>query len=86
MREANRNRPALLDPIPAPTPSDAVWLSDERLGVLLADDAKWLEVSLNVDDLVAEARARLTRGFTEGECTDYQIENCPTTLTEIRGG
>lgn len=46
--------------------------------------AKWLTVSLDVDDLVADARARLTRGFTFAECATYQIENCPTTVEAIR--
>lgn len=76
--------PPLLDRIPAPRPSDAVWLSDDELGILLADGAKWLTVSLDVSDLVAEAQSRLTRGFTVAECFEYGIEDCPMTLEEIR--
>lgn len=76
--------PPLLDRIPAPKPSDAVWLADDELGILLADGAKWLTVSLDVNDLVAEAQSRLTRGFTTAECFEYGIADCPTTLEEIR--
>ena len=75
--------PPLLDRIPAYIPSDAAWLSPERLGVFLATDAGYLEVSLRVDDLVTEAAQRLTRGFSIGECLTYQIDPCPT-LEEIR--
>jgi WD40 repeat protein len=76
--------PPLLDRIPAPSPSDAVWLGVDHLAVFLAEGAKWLEVSLSVEDLVADARARLTRSFTVGECATYQIDPCPT-FEEIKG-
>jgi hypothetical protein len=42
-----------------------------------------VEVSLAVDDLVADAQERLTRSFTVGECATYQIDPCPT-LDDIR--
>lgn len=77
--------PPLLDRIPAPKPSDAAWVANDRLIVFLADGAKWLEVSLSVEDLVADARARLTRSFTVGECAAYQINPCPT-FEEVKGG
>ncbi|MFQ5968819.1 MAG: WD40 repeat domain-containing protein, partial [Acidimicrobiia bacterium] len=77
----------LLDRIPAPFPSDAAWLSADRLAVFLGNDANWLEVSLSIDELVTSARQRLTRGFTEGECANYQIDDpCPTTLEAIQSG
>lgn len=75
--------PPLLDRVPAEFPSDAVWLSDDRLGVFLADGAEYIVVSLNVADLVDEAAARLTRSFTVEECAVYQIDPCPT-LEDIR--
>ena len=78
--------PPLLDRIPAPKPSDAVWLDDDLLGLFLAQDARWMVVSLDVDDLVSDARDRLTRGFTPVECATYQIEDCPMTLEAIRAG
>jgi DNA-binding SARP family transcriptional activator/WD40 repeat protein len=74
--------PPLLDRIPAPKPSDAVWLEGDRLVVFLAEGAKWLEIFLSVEDLLSEARSRLTRTFTVGECSTYQIDPCPT-LEEI---
>ena len=84
-RSAVSGPPPLLDRIPAPKPSDAAWLSDDRLALFLADGAKWMEVSLSVEDLVADARARLTRSFTPGECSTYQIDPCPS-FEEIKGG
>ncbi len=73
----------LLDRIPAPKPSDAAWVAQDRLVIFLADGAKRFEVSLGVDDLVADAQERLTRSFTVGECATYQIDSCPT-LDDIR--
>lgn len=68
----------LLDRIPAQFPSDAVWLDEQRIGVFLADGAKWLEVSLSVDQLVADVLEQLTRSFTPDECVTYGIDPCPT--------
>jgi WD40 repeat protein len=75
--------PPLLDRIPAEFPSDAAWLSSDRLAVFLAEGVEYLDVSLNVDDLVAEATQRLTRSFSVEECAVYQIDACPT-LEQIR--
>ena len=75
--------PPLLDRIPAEFPSDAAWLSSDRLAVFLAEGVEYLDVSLNVDDLVAEATQRLTRSFSIEECAVYQIDPCPT-LEQIR--
>jgi WD40 repeat protein/regulator of protease activity HflC (stomatin/prohibitin superfamily) len=77
--------PGLLDRIPAPKPSDAAWLGPDRLAVFLADGARWLELSLTVEDLVEAAERRLTRGFTEDECETYGIDLCPD-LETIRNG
>ncbi len=73
----------LLGRIPAEFPSDAAWLSSDRLAVFLAEGVEYLDVSLNVDDLVAEATQRLTRSFSVEECAVYQIDPCPT-LEQIR--
>lgn len=78
-------RPPLLDRLPTPLPSDAVWLAEDRLGVLLSSGARWLEVSLSVDDLVARARDQLTRSFTPNECATYEIDPCPS-LEDVTGG
>ena len=75
-----------LQQIPAPKPSDAVWLSEDSLGIYLANGARWLRVNLEQPDLVAEAKARLTRGFTERECMVYAIDDCPMTLEDIKSG
>jgi WD40 repeat protein len=75
--------PPLLDRIPAEFPTDAAWLSSDRLGVFLSEGVQYLNVSLNVDDLIAEATRRLTRSFTVEECAVYQVESCPT-LEQVR--
>jgi DNA-binding SARP family transcriptional activator/WD40 repeat protein len=75
--------PPLLDRIPAQFPTDAAWLSSDRLGVFLSEGVQYLNVSLNADDLIAEATQRLTRSFVLEECAVYQIESCPT-LEQIR--
>jgi WD40 repeat protein len=74
--------PPLLDRIPAPKSSDAIWLAEDHLIVFLADGPKWLEFSVSVEGVIAEALARLTRSFTPGECSTYLIDPCPT-LEEI---
>jgi WD40 repeat protein len=69
--------------------SDVLWEADDRLLVFLIDrgpSARWFTAYLDTDDLVRDARERLTRGFSETECTTYRIENCPMTLEEIRRG
>jgi WD40 repeat protein len=78
--------PVLIIPVVG-RPSDVVWLSDEQLAVFLIDrgtGARWFTVLLDTEDLVDDARTRLTRGFTASECAIYLIENCPVTLEEIR--
>ena len=75
--------PPLLDRIPAAFPTDAAWLSSERLGVFLSSSVQYLNVSLNVEDLIGRATQRLTRSFSIEECAVYQIQDCPT-LEQVR--
>jgi WD40 repeat protein len=77
--------PPLLDRIPAPKSSDAIWLTEDQLVVFLADGPRWFEVSVSVEGVIAEAQARLTRSFTLDECSTYLIDPCQT-LEEIKGG
>lgn len=44
-----------------------------------------LLLTIDNDELLDIARTRVTRGFTETECSTYQIDPCPT-LEEIRSG
>lgn len=81
---SSSQRPTLLDHIPAPFASDVVWLDDDRLGVFLADGARWLEVSLSIDELVTRAVSQLTRSFTSGECATFEIDPCPS-LEDLKG-
>lgn len=75
--------PPLLDRVPVHFPSDAAWLSADELGVFSPDPVEYTKISLNVDELVAQATSRLTRSFAVDECALYQIERCPT-LDEIQ--
>ncbi len=75
--------PPLLDRIPADFPTDAAWLSSDRLAVFLSEGAQYLNVSLSARDLIADAAQRLTRSFSVGECAVYQIDLCPT-LEQVR--
>ena len=66
--------------------SDVAWISEDRIAVFLIDlgaSARWFTALLDTGDLVAEARSRLIRGFTDEECATYRIDPCPT-LSEIR--
>lgn len=87
--EESPSAPELAIPLPVPLISDVSWVSDDRLVVFLVDrgtGARWFTAYLETHDLVSAARASLTRGFTEIECSTYQIDGCPMTLEEIRGG
>jgi WD40 repeat protein len=42
-------------------------------------------VTIDTDELLEIARSRVTRTFTETECTTYRIDPCPT-LEDIRAG
>ncbi len=77
--------PPLLDRIPAPTPADAAWIDDETILVFLSNGARMLEVSLKVDDVLAQARERVTRGFEPDECVVFGFEDCPT-IEDLRNG
>jgi WD40 repeat protein len=76
---------ALLDLIPARMASDAVWIDDKTIAIALADGARWVVESLDIRDVIIEARTRLTRGFTADECAIYRIDPCPD-LETIRSG
>ena len=80
---ADSGPPPLLDRIPAEFPTDAAWLSSDRLAVFLSEGVQYLNVSLSAADLTSDASGRLTRSFTVEECAVYQIDPCAT-LPEIR--
>ncbi len=44
-----------------------------------------LLLTIDNEKLLDLARSRVTRGFSDTECSTYQIDPCPT-LEEIRGG
>lgn len=75
--------PPLLDRIPADFPTDAAWLSSDRLAMFLSEGPQYLNVSLSARNLTTGAAQRLTRSFSVEECAVYQIDLCPT-LEQVR--
>ena len=74
----------LVDRIPMPFPSDAMWIDEDHLGVALGP-GKWQVSSLREEELLAQARSVLTRSYTSDECRFYVIDPCPS-LEEIKTG
>lgn len=70
-------------------------IGEDVANVEFVDDDKHLLVTtafgsaevftLDIDELLATARSRLTRTFTEAECAELNLEPCPT-LKELRRG
>ena len=61
------------------------FLDDTHLLVLPQSQNAALIITLDPDELIEVAHARLTRGFKPQECATYGIDPCRT-LDEIRGG
>ena len=56
---------------------------DERHVIVQMADGRVIAWTFDVDELLAIAASRLTRGFTAAECRAYQLDPCPT-LEEMR--
>ncbi len=77
----------IVDLIPAPTPSDIMWIDDRRMAVAIfhgIGETEWRVIDLDPAAVVEAARTALVRGFAPEECDFYRIDPCPT-LAEIRG-
>ena len=61
------------------------FLDDETLIVTVGDRGLMYQLTLDDSVLLAVARDRLTRSFSDQECAIYRIDPCPT-LEEIRSG
>jgi len=61
------------------------FLDDTHLLVLPQSQNAAVIITLDPDELIEVAHARLTRGFIPQECATYGIDPCPT-LEEIRSG
>jgi WD40 repeat protein len=57
----------------------------QHLLVTALETGELRKVTIDTEELLGIARERITRGFTETECTTYRIDPCPT-LEEIREG
>jgi WD40 repeat protein len=69
--------------IPLPNPSDVWWLDEETL-VVGTGNGPWTVFTFDPDRLLAAVKASLRQGFTDAECSLYEITPCPT-LEELRG-
>jgi WD40 repeat protein len=71
--------------IPLPNPSDAWWLDEETL-VVGTGNGPWTVITLDPDRLLGAVKASLREGFSDAECSLYEIDDpCPT-LEELQGG
>ena len=66
-----------LTSVPVPGIADIHWLTEDLL-LLGTQNGAWATVSLATEDLIASARAGVTRSFTPEECATYRIDPCPT--------
>jgi DNA-binding SARP family transcriptional activator/WD40 repeat protein len=87
---------ALLHEIPLPQVGNAAGFDSGAAGVDFVGDESHLlvaglhtgelqRVTTDTEELLEIAQSRVTRGFTDTECTTYRIDPCPT-LEEIREG
>ena len=56
-----------------------------HLSVTSGTNGELHRVTIDPDELLGIARVRLTRTFTETECTTYRIDPCPT-LVDVKAG
>ncbi len=59
------------------------WFDEETFLMGTSVPARWVSVSIDVDQLEAAGIEGVTRSFSELECAEYAIDPCPT-LDEIR--
>jgi WD40 repeat protein len=60
------------------------FLNDDHL-LVFSRSHPALVVTIDVPELIETAHSKVTRSFTEGECTTYHIDPCPT-LEELKSG
>ena len=73
----------LLDQVPFEHVSDGYWIDDDHIAVGTGTTGTWGTITLDFNEVVANATGQLTRSFTAEECHTYRIDPCPT-LQEIR--
>jgi WD40 repeat protein len=64
----------------------ATFIDDTHLLVVPQHSAEAIVIALDPADLIEVAKSRVTRAFRADECLTYDIDPCPTTLDELRGG
>jgi WD40 repeat protein len=65
--------------------TNVAFIDEDRRLIVTGDTGPVKIVSIDSADLVDLARTRVTRGLSQSECDQYQIDPC-TTLEEIRTG
>ena len=77
----------LLHEIPTRYPVQGIVGFEEgsRHVVVVREDGLVVEYTLVVEELLDIARSRITRGFSETECTTYRLDPCPTVGDLQRG-
>jgi WD40 repeat protein len=58
------------------------FINDKHL-LVIAQGRPAMVMTIDIAELIAIARSKMTRGFTEDECVTYQFDPCPT-LEDIR--
>jgi WD40 repeat protein len=71
-----------LNSIPIQGVAAIQWIDEDRV-LVGTQRGTWAMVSLRTDDLIASAKAGVTRAFTADECETYRIKPCPT-LEEVQ--
>ena len=74
---------ALVDQVPLGHVSDGHWIDEQHIAVGTGQGGTWGVITLDFGEVIEQARAQLTRTFTDDECRIYRIDPCPT-LEEIR--
>ena len=74
------DQPLLIDRIPIGAwASDTTWITESTLGVAAFEPGStvdWRTIDINPTSVLDAARDSVLRGFTQDECTLYQIPSC----------
>jgi WD40 repeat protein len=58
--------------------SNVLFVNDDRNLLIAPSHGPVMIMTLDTPELLALARDRLTRGFTQGECDRYRLDPCPS--------
>jgi hypothetical protein len=72
-------------PLPGTDITNVEFIDDDRHLLVTTAFGPVEILTLDIDELVREARTRVIRTFTDNECSTYNIDPCPT-LEELKNG